>query len=260
MSIHASFSDALLDPAAPCPPGLSSWNGSDPAQRFAVYRNNVVVGLIDALADTYPVTQELVGEAFFRAMAREFVRTAPPRSPVLALYGQDFAEFIESFPPAVSLPYLADVARLEMLRVLAWYAADTAPVAQDALAAALAKPEALPQLSFTLVPALHLLASRHAIVSLWSAHQSEAAALELSGIDTDAPEFALVCRLDLDVAIYCLTPGAATFVASLQRGRQFGEAIAAALAADPDFDPAATLALLLGAGAIAGITNRRRTS
>jgi hypothetical protein len=140
MSIHASFSDALLDPAAPCPPGLSSWNGSDPAQRFAIYRNNVVVGLVDALADTYPVTQELVGEAFFRAMVREFVRAAPPRSPVLALYGQGFAEFIESFPPAAGLPYLAEVARLEMLRVRAWHAADAVPVTHKALATALADP------------------------------------------------------------------------------------------------------------------------
>jgi len=260
MSIHASFSDALLDPAAPCPPGLSSWNGSDPAQRFAIYRNNVVVGLVDALADTYPVTQELVGEAFFRAMVREFVRAAPPRSPVLALYGQGFAEFIESFPPAAGLPYLAEVARLEMLRVRAWHAADAVPVTHKALATALADPEALPQVGFTLVPALQLLASRHAVVSLWAAHQSEAAALELSGIDTDAAETALICRLDLDVSIYRLAPGAACFVANLQVGLPFGEAAAAALAADPDFDPAATLALLLGAGAIAGITNPRRSS
>jgi hypothetical protein len=66
--------------------------------------------------------------------------------------------------------------------------------------------------------------------------------------------------LDLDVAIYRLAPGAACFVASLQLGLPFGEAAAAALAADPDFDPAATLALLLGAGAIAGITTPRRSS
>ncbi len=77
MSTHAAFAEALLDPAAPCPPGLTSWNGSDPAQRFAIYRNNVIVGLIDALADTYPVTEELVGEAFFRAMAREHTGGSP---------------------------------------------------------------------------------------------------------------------------------------------------------------------------------------
>lgn len=260
MNANAIFAEALLDPAVPCPPGLASWNGSDPAQRFAVYRNNVVVGLVDALADSFPVTQELVGETFFRAMAREFVRAAPPRSPVLALYGQGFAEFIESFPPAAGLPYLPDVARLEMLRVLAWHAADTAPVSRQALAAALAAAESLPLARFEFVPALRLLASPYAIVSLWAAHQSENAALELAGVATDTPQTALVCRHELEVAIYRLAPGAAGFLAGLLAGQSFGAAASAAFAGDPEFDPAATLALLLGAGAIAGIATPRRMS
>ena len=70
----ANFAAALLDPAAPCPSGLVTWNGSDAAQRFGVYRNNVTVSLIDAVADTFPVVQQLVGADFFRAMAGAFVR------------------------------------------------------------------------------------------------------------------------------------------------------------------------------------------
>lgn len=88
-------------------------NGSDPTARLAVYRNNVVGSLIDALADAFPVAQQLVGVAFFRAMAGVFARQAPPRSRILAHYGEGFAEFIEGFEPARSVPYLADVARLE---------------------------------------------------------------------------------------------------------------------------------------------------
>lgn len=258
--MSADFAAALLSSEAACPPGLVTWNGSAPDMRFAVYRNNVIVGLVDALADSFPVTQELVGDAFFRAMAREFVRAAPPRSPVLALYGAGFAGFIDSFAPAASLPYLADLARLEYLRVLVWHAADAAPVADAALAAALARPDELPELRFMLVPALRLLASRHAIVSLWAAHQSEAAALELAAIDTGQAEAALICRRHLDVAIYRLPPGAAAFVAALQAGKAFGAAAGAALAANPEFDPAATLALLLGAGAIADVIIPRRAA
>ncbi len=40
------FARALLDPQQPCPPGLRSWNGCDPAARFAVHRNNVVSSLV----------------------------------------------------------------------------------------------------------------------------------------------------------------------------------------------------------------------
>jgi hypothetical protein len=193
MSPNDRLRRCLLDPAAPCPPGLTTWNGSDPAQRFAVYRNNVIVSLVDALADTFPVTQELVGEP---SSAPWRANSSAPRHRVRRCWRSTATALPNSsrrFPPAAGLPYLADVARLEMLRVLAWHAADA-------------------------------------------------------------------CQLDLDVAIYRLAPGAACFVASLQLGLPFGEAATSALAADPDFDPAATLALLLGAGAIAGIATPRRSS
>ena len=103
MTTHADFGAVLLAPTFQCPPGLTTWNGSDPAKRFGIYRNNVVVGLVDALADTYPVVQALVGEDFFRAMAGVFVRQVPPRTPVLAWYGEGFAGFVEQFPPAAGL-------------------------------------------------------------------------------------------------------------------------------------------------------------
>ena len=69
MSTQAAFAAALLDPQRPCPEGLFSANGADPASRFAVYRNNVQSSLINALADSYPVVLQLVGDEFFRAMA-----------------------------------------------------------------------------------------------------------------------------------------------------------------------------------------------
>ncbi|HSQ08146.1 MAG TPA: DNA-binding domain-containing protein [Chromatiaceae bacterium] len=49
--------------------------------RFGVYRNSVAVSLAGVPADTFPVTRELVGDAFVEAMARCFVAAEPPRSP-----------------------------------------------------------------------------------------------------------------------------------------------------------------------------------
>nr|BFE90967.1 hypothetical protein GCM10020185_15030 [Pseudomonas brassicacearum subsp. brassicacearum] len=65
MSDQRTFAAALLDPRKACPPGLVSANGADPQSRFAVYRNNVLSSLINALADNYPVVTQLVGEEFF---------------------------------------------------------------------------------------------------------------------------------------------------------------------------------------------------
>jgi len=255
--MNADFAAALLAAAPACPPGLVSWNGSDPAARFAVYRNNVIVGLVDALADSFPVSQALVGEEFFRAMAREFVCASPPCSPVMALYGEGYPEFIETFPPATGLPYLADVARLELLRVQAWHAADADAIKEADVATLVADPESLPEARFTLHPSLSLLASRHAIVSLWAAHQAESAATALAAVDPALAETALVCRKGLEVEIYRLAAGPAAFIALLQQAASFGEAVAGAFAADAQFDPPATLALLLRAGAITGITISR---
>ena len=105
-AVLESFAAALLDPDRPAPVGLSTWNGSDPAARFGVYRNNVAVSLIGALADTFPVTRELVGAPFFDAMARCFVAAEPPRSPVLAEYGNTFPDFVSTFPPAAGPEWL----------------------------------------------------------------------------------------------------------------------------------------------------------
>ena len=135
-SHQARFATALLDPSLDCPVGLRTWNGSDPLRRLAVHRNNVVGSLIDALADTFAVTQQLVGTDFFRAMAAVFVRQHPPRSRILAHYGDDFAAFIAGFAPVAALPYLADMARLEFARVQACHAAEAEPIAEAAWAKA----------------------------------------------------------------------------------------------------------------------------
>ena len=255
MNIQSAFADALLAPEAVCPPGLLAWNGSDPGRRFAVYRNNVMVSLIDALADSYPVTQELVGEEFFAAMARLFVQAQPPRSPVLALYGEGFADFIEAFPPAVGLPYLADVARLEMRRVQAWHAADAAPLTERELARLLAD-ASLSLARFGLQPSLGVLRSRHAVVSLWAAHQADDVAAALAQIAVDQAEAALVLRVGLEVDITRIGEGAAAFVGGLQQGLAFGAAAGQALAVEPEFDLAATLGMLIRGGGIcsAGIS------
>lgn len=250
MSDQPLFAAALLDPDAPCPAGLIAWNGSDPARRFAVYRNNVVVSLIDALANAFPVTQELVGEDFFRAMAGVFVRHAPPTSVLLAEYGDGLPAFIEQFEPARSVPYLADVARLERLRVRAFHAADADPLAPDRVVQALADPERLPTLQVGCHPSLGVLSSRYAVVSLWAAHQGIG---DLASIDPAVPESALVVRVGREVQVGALPPGGDALIAGFANGLALGEAAAQAASSHHDFDLTMALALLLRYGALTSL-------
>lgn len=252
MSMQADFAAALIDPAAACPAGLKTWNGSDPAQRFAVYRNNVAVSLVDALADTYPVTQALVGVDFFRAMARLFALAQPPRSPVLACYGQGFAGFIEGFSPAASVPYLADVARLEMARVLSFHAADATSVTPEEIQQYIAQPVRLPNLRIGLHPALFLMASPYAVASLWAAHQDEGS--PIVAIDIDQPEHVLLMRRELAVELHVITAADHLFIGQLVEGSMLGLAAQMALQTDADFELSAVLGLLIRLGAICSLT------
>jgi hypothetical protein len=254
-SRQAVFGAALLDPQRACPPGLRAWNGSDPSARLAVYRNNVVGSLVDALADTFPVVQALVGAEFFRAMASVFVRQAPPRSRILAHYGEDLPGFIERFGPARPVPYLADVARLERAYVRAFHAADAAPVAAEVVGLALASGERIGELRLVCHPSLNALSSPYAVATLWVAHQGEG---DPAGIDADQPETVIVVRPALQVVVLRAPPGAAGFVAAIQRGAALGAAAAEATDATGAFDLSTTLTLLLRHGALTSIDRSRR--
>ena len=60
------FAAALLDPDRRVPDGISGPDGKRANKRFSVYRNNVTVGLIDALGEIFPAVKRLVGSDFFR--------------------------------------------------------------------------------------------------------------------------------------------------------------------------------------------------
>lgn len=91
---------------------------------FAVYRNTVMKGCIDALQANFPAVARLVGEEWFRAAAAVYVRELPPADPALLHYGEQFNQFLARFEPAAELPYLPGVARLDRYWTEAHIAAD----------------------------------------------------------------------------------------------------------------------------------------
>lgn len=241
---------ALLDARPSCPPGLRAWNGSDPARRFAVHRNNVVASLVDALGDTFPVVQALVGEEFFRAMATVFARAHPPGSPLMHRYGGDLPAFIEGFAPARGLAYLADVARLEFARVQACHAADAPPLSPAAATRALASGGPVGALRLAPHPAARWLASAHPVVSVWAAHQGEG---RLEDVDLSRGEGALVVRPALDVLVLPCGAGTVAFLSCAARGGGLAACVEAGAVADAGFEPAATLSLLMAHGALSAV-------
>src|SRR5205085_533689 len=79
-SFAAAFAAALIDPDREIPAILTGPGGKAAIKRYNVYRNNVTVSLIEALAAVYPSVQRITGVEFFRAMARFHIRATPPPS------------------------------------------------------------------------------------------------------------------------------------------------------------------------------------
>lgn len=244
---QADFAAALLDPARAVPPGLRAWNGSDPSARLAVHRNNVVVSLVRALADAFPVVHRLVGDEFFAAMAGIHVRAQPPRSPVLFEYGDGFADWLAGFEPAAGLPYLPDMARLERARVRAHHAADAAAIEAHALAACLGASDRIERLRLDIHPATTAIVSEWAVASLWAAHQHDGDEA-IGRVALDHAESALVLREGDDVLVLPVGRADAVFVQALQSAQPLRSAVEAATlaaGAGAPFDLAAALSLLV---------------
>ncbi len=244
----AAFASALLDPDKATPVQVSGPNGKVANKRYNVYRNNVTVSLIEALAATFPATQQITGEDFFRAMARFHVRETPPTSPLLFEYGHDFPGFIERYEYARPLPWLADVARIERAWLDAYHAADVSPLAPQDFASVL--PEQLGTIVLVPHPATHIVFSPYPVVTIFAANRS---ANSVGPIDATGPECALVTRPALDVTVRTLPPGGFTFLDHLTKGETFGAAVAAAIAASPEFDLSANIIGMLQAGVFAAI-------
>ncbi|MDQ0396104.1 HvfC/BufC N-terminal domain-containing protein [Labrys monachus] len=240
--LQEAFRRAVLDPAAETPAGLRAHHGAGHDRRFAVYRNNVALGLAGALEGRFPAAMALVGEEFFRALAILFVREHPPRSPLLLAYGDDLPDFVETFEPAREVPYLADVMRLEVARSQAYHAADNEPATLIDLQAL--DPESLGETRVVLHPAVRLLRSAFPAATIWQIN----AGGEVRPVDDWAGEDVLVTRPALDVLVQVLPPGGYAFLAALGAGETLAAAAEAAFAAALDFNLAAAVAGLVGAG------------
>jgi hypothetical protein len=248
MTGQNAFVAALLDPARPVPPGVTDPAGRPAGARFDVYRNNVAASLTEALVTGFPVVHALVGDAFFRAMAGVFLRAHPPTSPILQGYGDALPDFLAGFAPAARLPFLADMARLELAIRQAYHAADAAPIDPGRLTAL--DPGTLLAARLTLAPAVRLIRSRHPIATLWLAHRPGGPALP----GADAPgEDALIARPGFDPVVTALPPGGGAFVAALMAGDPLGRAADAGEADSPAFALAAALGPLLAGQAIVGL-------
>jgi hypothetical protein len=248
-SYAAVFAPGLINPDYQVPAGVVGPGGKGAIRRYNVYRNNVTVSLIDALAAVFPATQRITGVEFFRAMARFHVRATPPQSPLLFEYGRAFPEFIAHYDYARGIPYLADTARIERAWLDAYHAADMPPLSTQMLAAVAY--DLLPDVTFVPHPAARIVQSAFSALSIFIANRGDG---PVRRIESAPAEDTLITRPENEVMVRQLPPGGAIFLVRLLAGKTLGEAAALAIEASPDFDLSANLAGMIEAGVFTALS------
>ena len=211
---QSAFRAALLDGARRVPEGIVGADGAPCPKRFAVYRNNVAASLGAALETGFPAVRRLIGETNFKAVAGAYLRAHPPESPLMARYGAGFAEHLEGIPPLAHMPFLADVARLEMALRESYHAADAAPIPPERMA------EMTETTRLTFAPGLRLIPSRFPLVDLW-----EIGTAHRTGQPRPVAQWALITRPEFDPIVTALEPATGTLLAALIDGAPLGAAM-----------------------------------
>ncbi len=220
---------------------------------FAVYRNTVMQGCVDALLANYPAVARLVGEEWLRAAAAIYARRHPPRDPCLVHYGDRYAAFLRTFEPARELPYLADVAYLDRCWTEAHVARDEATLRAGELVAL-----GLDQLADAVLR-LHAAArwrwfEAAPIATIWSRNRVAGAQAHLADLAWRS-EGMLITRPREQVQHVAVGRAACAFLDACRDRCTVADAAARAVEADPHADFRAITAQLLEAGAFSGIND-----
>ncbi|MBT5332067.1 MAG: DUF2063 domain-containing protein [Porticoccaceae bacterium] len=207
--------------------------------RIAVYRNNVFFSLSNAISDLYPVINQLVGEEFFLALAKRYIRENPPASAAMVFFGAEFPEFVSQDKACLSLPYLADVARFELAKQHCYHAQDAKPLSLQIMHELGA--EKLMASVLKLHPSLRLVDSKTASRSIWQAHQIEKP--NFSEIDVATAEQSILVRPEFDLLICRADAALLLLITEIEKGAILAEAIDMTLEKYPGFDLASAMAM-----------------
>ena len=249
----AFFEATLLPPDAPVPAQLRPLLDQP---GFAVYRNTVLKGCVDALQANYPAVHALVGDDWFRAVAARYVRAYPPQDSRMLVYGNAFADFLRDFLRDVAtgddLPYLPGVARLDRLWSEAHSAAD-APVLGAAAVTALPL-EALGEMVLVPHPAARWAwFDEQPIYTIWHRNRLDGDNRPEGQDNGDeliwTGEGALLTRPTGAVTWTALDAAGCAFLDACAAGRTLANAASEALAQHASTDFAELMAGLLHAGA-----------
>ncbi|HEX7386434.1 MAG TPA: DNA-binding domain-containing protein [Castellaniella sp.] len=238
--LQTAFLAALYDGTVPGPVSSIAGNGLAPGARLRIYRRSCNEIQTAALRTSYPAVLALVGEDWFDQAARRYRGLYPSRSGNLQQFGVHFADYLQTIPAGRTLPYLADVARLEWLRQETVLAADSQALAFDDFMAGL--DGAGESLRIGLHACVHFLSSRYQVLAIWRFAMDPQGDLSLN----DEGENVMLWRENDEVAMAAVDAATFTYVTALAAGMSLKEAGVDAATLDAGFDSAQCMNELIG--------------
>ena len=200
--------------------------------RLAIYSSMYFERLIGVMAEDFAAVRDLVGEAAFRGLMRDYLVSTPSTHYSLNMLGARFPGFLAAHAGEESLPPLvAELAQLERTVQEVFDAEPATPVGTDELEAVPA--EAWTEARLVTVPALRLMAFGQRTNVWYQAFRDDEPRPEA----LDAPSWVAVYRRGHRVWRLELDPVPFTLLEALQRGERLGAALESA-ASHPDANPA----------------------
>lgn len=242
-SLQKHFSASLLS-AENHPQLLEEFSQIGEAERnlrFAIYRNNVTHSLTSALGDLYPTIKKLVGDDFFLGTATAYIRRHPPQQAAMVWFGESFPAFLLEFEHTLAMPYLSDMAKLELWRHQSYHATDAHPLTADCFQTW--QTDKLVAAHAVMHPACRMLMSQFPIFTIWQANQDGHS--DDKEIHLDNPENVLIHRPYYQVDIWQVDRGTICFLNDLSQQHSIGQALERAMSNDANFDPSAAIAHLI---------------
>jgi hypothetical protein len=141
------------------------------AERVGVYYDAYRLRLLEVLADDFPGLVVITGDTEFRDIGLRYLDSHPPTEPSVRWFGRHLADFLGTDAGCRDRSYLAEMARFELARGLAFDAVDSKIASLEEVAAI--APDKWPEVCLDLHPTLQKLEFNWNTGPVWRAILNE---------------------------------------------------------------------------------------
>ncbi len=211
-------------------------------ERMAIYRNNTLHSLREAVKELYPSLVATIGDDLMNASAHHYIIQHPPRSAAMVDFAHDFPEFLSTFSATQHIAYLPDLATLDLAQHRAYHAQDKSPLTAEAFAKL--SPDILANARIEAHPSAQLIASGYAIYDMWKMAQGK----HHETIQADKAQYIFIIRPDAEVDVYSIDHAHYQFLSALKNDHTISDALEIALETNPHINASEAIAFLIQCG------------